>query len=206
MASDNKSLGRFILEGIPPAPRGVPQVEVSFDIDANGILHVTAKDKASGKTNSIKITASSGLSKEEVEKMKQEAAQHEAEDKTKKDAVDAKIGAEQLVYSAEKTLKEYKEKVPAETVKTIEEKITALKAVKDGVDIGAIRKASDELNMELSKIGELMAKAGQNAGPANDAGSAQGNPGAGAEGTTGSNGDQKGPEGDVKDAEFKEKK
>jgi len=197
MAGDNKSLGRFILEGIPPAPRGVPQVEVSFDIDANGILHVTAKDKASGKSNSIKITASSGLSKDEVEKMKQEAAQHEAEDKNKKEAVDAKIGAEQLVYSAEKTLKEYKEKVPAEMVKTIEEKTEALKKVKDGTDVGAIKTASEALNAELSKIGEHMAKAGQSAG-------AQGGSGTGSD--TGSNGDQKGPEGDVKDAEFKEKK
>ena len=200
MANDNKSLGRFILEGIPPAPRGTPQVEVSFDIDANGILHVTAKDKASGKSNSIKITASSGLSKEEVEKMKQEAAQHEAEDKTKKDTVDAKIGAEQLIYSAEKAVKEYKDKVPAETVKAIEEKIASLKTVKDGADVQAIKTASDALNTELSKIGELMAKAGQ-------AGQAGANPGAGANGTN--NGNGAGPEtgGDnVKDAEFKEKK
>jgi molecular chaperone DnaK len=201
MAGDNKSLGKFILEGIPPSPRGIPQVEVSFDVDANGILHVTAKDKASGKSNSIKITASSGLSKDEVEKMKQEAAQHEAEDKNKKEAVDAKIGAEQLIYSSEKTLKEYKEKVPAEITKAVEEKIEALKKVKDGTDVSAIKSASEALSAEISKIGEAMAKAGQQAGAQNGA---QTNSNSGSD--TGSNGDQKGPEGDVKDAEFKEKK
>ncbi len=195
MAGDNKSLGRFILEGIPPAPRGVPQVEVSFDIDANGILHVTAKDKASGKSNSIKITASSGLSKDEVEKMKQEAAQHEAEDKAKKDAIDTKNGAEQLIYSSEKTLKEYKDKIPADITKSVEEKIEALKKVKDGTDVSAIKTASEALSAEISKVGEAMAKAGA---------TNQGNPGG--EQANGSSGSDKGPEGDVKDAEFKEKK
>ena len=105
-SADNKSLGRFILDGIPPSPRGMPQIEVSFDVDANGILNVTAKDKATGKSNSIKITASSGLSKEEVEKMKSDAAAHEAEDKVKKDVVEAKNIAEQLVYTTEKALKD----------------------------------------------------------------------------------------------------
>ncbi|MES2216565.1 MAG: molecular chaperone DnaK, partial [Patescibacteria group bacterium] len=125
-SADNKSLGRFILDGIPPAPRGMPQVEVSFDIDANGILSVTAKDKASGKSNSIKITASSGLSKEEVEKMKADAAQHEAEDKAKKDMVEAKNIAEQLIYTSEKALKDAGDKVPADLKKTIDEKVAAL--------------------------------------------------------------------------------
>ena len=106
LSADNKSLGRFILDGIPPAPRGTPQVEVTFDVDANGILNVTAKDKATGKANSIKITASSGLSKEEVEKMKKEAAAHEAEDSKKKEAIEAKNIAEQLIYTSEKALKE----------------------------------------------------------------------------------------------------
>ncbi|MEK7147298.1 MAG: molecular chaperone DnaK, partial [Patescibacteria group bacterium] len=126
MAADNKSLGRFILDGIPPSLRGMPQVEVTFDVDANGILNVTAKDKATGKANSIKITASSGLSKEEVEKMKKEAAAHEADDKVKKEGVEAKNIAEQLVYTSEKALKDAGDKVPAELRKAIEDKISDL--------------------------------------------------------------------------------
>ncbi|MEI8248967.1 MAG: molecular chaperone DnaK, partial [Candidatus Taylorbacteria bacterium] len=134
MAGDNKSLGRFILDGIPPAPRGTPQVEVSFDVDANGILSVTAKDKATGKANSIKITASSGLSKDEVEKMKQEAAAHEAEDKKKHEAVEAKNISEQLIYTSEKSLKDAGDKVPAELRKAIEDKIADLKTAKDNAN------------------------------------------------------------------------
>ena len=192
MAGDNKSLGRFILDGIPPAPRGMPQVEVSFDVDANGILSVTAKDKATGKANSIKITASSGLSKDEVEKMKQEAAAHEAEDKKKHEAVEAKNISEQLIYTSEKSLKDAGDKVPAELRKAIEDKIADLKTAKDNAnpDIEAIKKASEALSTEIQKIGQYMAaSAGATAG--------QG----GANPTDG-----KAPEGDVKDAEFKEKK
>jgi molecular chaperone DnaK len=132
MAADNKSLGRFILDGIPPAPRGMPQVEVSFDIDANGILSVTAKDKATGKANSIKITASSGLSKEEVEKMKKDAEANAAEDAKKKDMIEAKNIAEQLIYTSEKSLKDAGEKVPAELRKSIEDKIADVKTRKEG--------------------------------------------------------------------------
>ena len=190
MAADNKSLGRFILDGIPPAPRGTPQIEVTFDVDANGILNVTAKDKASGKANSIKITASSGLSKEEVEKMKQEAAVHEADDKLKKENIETRNTAEQLIYGSEKALKENKDKIPAELVTSIEEKITALKTAKDGTDFMIMKTASETLSAEISKIGEHMAKAAQTP-PAG-----QTPPGA----------DGKGPEGDVKDAEFKETK
>lgn len=190
MAGDNKSLGRFILDGIPPAPRGMPQIEVTFDVDANGILNVTAKDKATGKANSIKITASSGLSKEEVEKMKQEAAAHEAEDKTKKEGIEAKNSAEQLIYGSEKALKENKDKIPAELVTSIEEKINALKTAKDGNDTAAIKTASETLSAEISKIGEHMAKNAQAQPDQTPPGS-----------------DNKGPEGDnIKDAEFKEKK
>ena len=190
MAGDNKSLGRFILDGIPPAPRGMPQVEVSFDVDANGILSVTAKDKATGKANSIKITASSGLSKEEVEKMKQEAAAHEAEDKKKHEAVEAKNISEQLIYTSEKSLKDAGDKVPAELRKTIEDKVADLKTAKDNAnpDIEAIKKASEALSTEIQKIGQYM----KQEAPAGTAGA---NPT-----------DSKGPEGDVKDAEFKEKK
>ncbi|MEI6396999.1 MAG: molecular chaperone DnaK [Candidatus Taylorbacteria bacterium] len=189
MAADNKSLGRFILDGIPPAQRGMPQVEVSFDIDANGILNVTAKDKASGKVNSIKITASSGLSKEEVEKMKQDAAAHEAEDKTKREGVEAKNIAEQLVFTSEKALKDAGDKVPADLRKAIEDKVADLKRAKDAtpVDFAAVKTATEALSTEIQKIGQYMS---------------QQQPGAGekAQGEGGANGDN------VKDAEFKEKK
>ncbi len=199
MASDNKSLGRFILDGIPPAPRGMPQVEVSFDIDANGILSVTAKDKASGKANSIKITASSGLSKDEVEKMKKEAAAHEAEDKTKKEGIEAKNIAEQLVYTSEKALKDAGEKVPADLRKTIEDKIADLKRAKDAnpIDMNVVKTTTEALSAEIQKIGQYMSQ--QQAGQQNT------------DSTSGSNsanqGDDKGGAGDnVKEAEFKEKK
>jgi molecular chaperone DnaK len=190
LAADNKSLGRFILDGIPPAPRGMPQVEVSFDIDANGILNVTAKDKASGKANSIKITASSGLSKEEVEKMKKDAEANAAEDAKKKDMIEAKNIAEQLVYTAEKSLKDAGEKVPAELRKSIEDKIADVKTRKEGTDGAALKTATEALSGELQKIGQYM----QQTPPGAQAGT---QPGGEA---------PKGPEGDVKDAEFKEKK
>ncbi len=158
MASDNKSLGRFILEGIPPAPRGVPQVEVTFDIDANGILNVTAKDKASGKEQSIRIEASSGLSDEEVEKMKQDAESHADEDKKKQEIIETKNMAEQLIFTAENSLKEYGDKV-TDTVKSeIEEKIKILRETKDKDDMDAIKKASEELSTTIQQIGQSMAK------------------------------------------------
>jgi len=196
MAADNKSLGRFILDGIPPAPRGMPQVEVSFDIDANGILNVTAKDKASGKANSIKITASSGLSKEEVEKMKKDAAAHEAEDKTKREGVEAKNIAEQLVFTSEKALKDAGDKVPADLRKSIEDKVSDLKRAKDAtpVDFAAVKTATEALSGEIQKIGQYMSQSAP--------GGQQGTGGTGekAQGEGGANGDN------VKDAEFKEKK
>jgi molecular chaperone DnaK len=164
MASDNKSLGRFILDGIPPSPRGVPQIEVTFDIDANGILNVKAKDKASGKEQSIRIEASGGLSDEDIEKMKKEAESHEEEDKKKKEAVEVKNVGEQLVYTAEKALKDGGDKVPADIKKAVEEKIENLKKVKDGTDIEQIKKATEELSTEMQKIGEAMSKAQADAG------------------------------------------
>ena len=199
MSSDNKSLGRFILDGIPPAPRGMPQIEVSFDVDANGILSVTAKDKATGKANSIKITASSGLSKEEVEKLKQEAATHEADDKAKREIVEAKNIAEQLVYSSEKALKDAGDKVPADLKKNIEEKITALKTAKDVAtpDINTLKTATEALSAEIQKIGQYMNQNNQAPNTNN-----QGGASAGANGTDSGNGG----DGNVKDAEFKEKK
>ena len=160
MASDNKSLGRFILDGVPPAPRGMPQIEVSFDVDANGILNVTAKDKASGKTQSIKIEASSGLKDEDIKKMQADAELHAEEDKKKKEVVDIKNTAEMIIYTAEKAIKDAGDKVPADLKSEVEAKITALRGVKDGTDAEAIKKATEDLSSEMSKIGEAMAKAG----------------------------------------------
>ena len=156
MSADNKTLGKFILDGIPPAPRGVPQIEVTFDIDANGILNVSAIDKASGKKQAITITASTGLSKEEVEKMKKEAEIHAQEDAKKKEEIEIKNSAESLVYMSEKAIKDAGDKVKPEDKKTIEEKIDALKKIKDSADIEAIKKASQELSTEIQKIGQAM--------------------------------------------------
>ncbi len=185
MASDNKSLGRFILDGIPPAPRGMPQVEVSFDVDANGILNVTAKDKASGKTQSIKIEASSGLKDEDIKKMQADAELHAEEDKKKRELADIKNTAEMTTYTAEKALKDNEAKLPAELKDSVNAKITALRGVKDGSDMDSIKKATEELSAEMSKIGEAMQKAGAETPPA---GSPEEQPT------------------EVKDAEFKEKK
>ncbi len=160
MASDNKSLGKFILDGIPPAPRGMPQVEVTFDVDANGILNVKAKDKASGKEQSVRIEAASGLSAEEIQKMKDDAESNAGEDAKKKEMVDEKNTAEMMIFTAEKSLKEYGEKIDAELKKSVEEKIAAAKLAKDGSDISAMKKALEELSTEVSKIGEVMQKAG----------------------------------------------
>lgn len=158
MATDNKSLGRFILEGVPPAPRGVPQVEVTFDIDANGILNVTAKDKSSNKEQSIRIEAGSGLSDEEIEKMKNDAESHKDEDEKKKEIIGVRNVAEQLAYTAENSLKEYGDKV-SDTVKNeIEEKIKNLRDIKEKDDIEDIKKASEELSTTLQQIGQTMAK------------------------------------------------
>lgn len=172
MASDNKSLGRFILDGIPPAPRGIPQVEVTFDIDVNGILNVKAMDKASGKAQSIKIEASSGLKKEDIEKMQKDAEIHAEEDKKKREIVDIKNTAEMIIYTAEKALKDNEEKIPAEVKDSVNVKITTLRGVKDlpagegGINIEAIKKATEELSAEMSKIGEAMSKAGAETPPA----------------------------------------
>jgi molecular chaperone DnaK len=164
MASDNKSLGRFILDGIPPAPRGMPQVEVTFDVDANGILNVKAKDKASGKEQSIRIEASSGLTDADIKKMKEEAEAHAEEDAKKKELADEKNTAEMMIFTAEKSLKEYGDKVPAETKTLVEEKIKEVRTAKDGSDIGAIKTSLESLTTELSKIGEIMNKANADAG------------------------------------------
>ncbi len=160
MASDNKSLGRFILDGIPPAGRGMPQIEVNFDVDANGILHVKAKDNSSGKEQSIRIESSSGLTDADIEKMKKDAELHADEDGKKKELVETKNLAEQMLFTAEKSLKEYGEKVSDETKKFVEEKIAELKTAKDGTGMSAIKTATENLSNSLTKIGEEMAKAG----------------------------------------------
>lgn len=159
MSGDNKTLGRFILSGIPTAPRGVPQVEVKFDIDANGILKVSATDKASGKSQEIRIEASTGLSDEEVEKMKKDAEEHAEEDKKKKEKIESQNLAETMIYTTEKMLKEAGDKVSEEEKKDIEEKIEALKKVKDGDDAQAIKKAADELSQAAQKVGAKMYEA-----------------------------------------------
>lgn len=187
MASDNKSLGRFILDGVPPAPRGMPQVEVTFDVDANGILNVKAQDKASGKVQSIRIEASSGLKEEDIKKMQADAELHAEEDKKKREIVDVKNTAEMIIYTAEKSLKDAEGKVPEELKNEVNTKITNLRTVKDGVDIDAIKKATEDLSTEMSKIGEAMAKAGAE--------------------NSSTNSDQTTPEeqpSEVRDAEFKE--
>ncbi len=156
MANDNKSLGRFILDGIPPAPRGVPQIEVTFDIDANGLLNVTAKDKATGKAQSIKITGSTGLSKEEVEKMTKEAELHAKEDEEKKEKVEVRNQADALIFTAEKALREDKDKISEDLRKEVEEKVKALKDILDSGSKEDIKAKTQELSDHLQKIGQSM--------------------------------------------------
>jgi len=153
MAADNKTLGKFILDGIPPAPRGVPQVEVTFDIDANGILKVTAKDKATGRSQHITITASSGLSDKEVEKMRQDAEAHADEDRKRKELIEARNQADNTAYAAEKALKEFGDKVPAEVRSEIETKSAEVKEKAKGDDVAAIKSATEALGEVIQKIG-----------------------------------------------------
>lgn len=163
-AVDNKSLGRFILDGIPPAPRGVPQVEVTFDIDANGILTVKAKDKATNKEQHITVQGSSSLSKEEVEKMKQEAEAHASEDRKRRETVDIRNQADTLLSVSEKTLKDAGDKAKPEDKTEVEAKMTALKEVKDKDDIDPIKKAMDELSAAIQKVGASMYEGTQGEG------------------------------------------
>ncbi|MBP9719133.1 MAG: molecular chaperone DnaK, partial [Candidatus Levybacteria bacterium] len=158
MAADNKSLGRFILDGIPPAPRGVPQVEVTFDIDASGILHVKASDKASGKEQSIKITGSTGLSKEEVEKMTKDAEMHAKEDEEKKEKIEARNGADSLIFTAEKSLKDAGDKVTEDLKKEVEEKIKDLKAILDTGSKEELETKTKDLSESLQKVGQAMSQ------------------------------------------------
>ncbi|PJE59791.1 MAG: molecular chaperone DnaK [Candidatus Portnoybacteria bacterium CG10_big_fil_rev_8_21_14_0_10_44_7] len=158
MASDNKTLGRFMLDGIAPAQRGIPQIEVIFDIDANGILNVTAKDKGTGKSQNITIKDSSALPKEEIEKMKQEAEAHAADDAKKKEKIEAKNIADTLIFTTEKAMREAGDKVADDIKKSIEDKIEELKKVKEGDDVEAIKKATQELSTEAQKLGEALYK------------------------------------------------
>ncbi|HVM72368.1 MAG TPA: molecular chaperone DnaK [Anaerolineales bacterium] len=160
MALDNKSLGKFILDGIPPAPRGVPQIEVTFDIDANGILKVTAADKASGRSQHITITASSGLAKEEVERMRKEAEAHAAEDKKRRDLIEAKNTADNSIYAAEKLLTDLGDKVPAELKTEVQAGLAEVKKQKDGDDEAAIRKSINALSEAVQKASAAAYQAG----------------------------------------------
>jgi molecular chaperone DnaK len=176
MAADNKSLGKFILDGIPPAPRGVPQIEVTFDIDANGILKVTAKDKATGRTQHITITASSGLSDSEVEKMRQDAEAHADEDRKRKEMIEVRNNADNTAYAAEKSLKEFGDKIPAEIKSEIETKVAEVRSKAQSEDIEAIKSATEALGQAIQKIGasvyqEPNAQAGEASQPGNPGGS-----------------------------------
>jgi molecular chaperone DnaK len=174
MAGDNKSLGQFILDGIMPAPRGVPQIEVTFDIDASGILTVSAKDKATGKSQNIRIESSTGLSKDEIERMKKDAEMHAEEDKNKKELIEARNMADTLTYTTEKAMKDAGDKITADEKKPVEEAITELNKVKNGDDLDAIKKATETLSQAAQKIGEKLYKA------ASEAEAAKGQPADGA--------------------------
>jgi len=156
MANDNRTLGRFMLDGILPAPRGVPQIEVTFDLDANGILNVRAQDKGTGKEQKITITASSGLSKDEVSKMQREAEMHAAEDTRRREDIETRNTADTMAYTAEKTLRENKDKVPAELNSEVEAKVAAVKSALQGSDTEAIKRATQELNETMQKIGQAI--------------------------------------------------
>jgi len=153
MAADNRTLGRFMLDGILPSPRGVPQIEVTFDIDANGILNVSARDKGTGKEQKITITASSGLSNEEVEKMKREAEQYAADDVKRKEEIEVRNSADSLAYTAEKTLRDHGDKIPADAKQEIDAKIASVKSALQGQDVNAIRNAMQELSQAMQQVG-----------------------------------------------------
>jgi molecular chaperone DnaK len=197
MARDNKTLGRFHLDGIPPAPRGVPQIEVTFDLDANGIVHVGAKDRATGKENKITITASSGMSKEDVEKAVKEAQSHEAEDKQRREEIEIRNKADNLAYATEKSLKDLGDKIPAATKSDLEAKLKAVRDALNGTDIEAVKNASESLMQASHRMAEEAYKAAGGAGTP---------PSPGAEPAPG--GPEAGPKkkDDVVDAEFEEQK
>jgi molecular chaperone DnaK len=165
MANDNKSLGKFILDGIPPAPRGIPQIEVTFDIDANGILNVSAKDKATGREQSMQIIPSSGLADAEVDRMVQDAEKHRDEDRKRKEEIEARNIADNTVYTAEKFLKEQGDKVPDDVRSDVESKVEALKKAVDGGNVGAIKQCTEELGQALQQMGAAMYQGAGDAAP-----------------------------------------
>jgi molecular chaperone DnaK len=179
MAADNNRLGMFNLDGIPPAPRGIPQVEVTFDIDANGILNVSAKDKATGKEQHITITATTNLSDDEVEQLVQEAKRHEAEDRRRKDLVEARNSADALIYQMEKTLRDLSDKVSASDRGRIEQIIGDLKQAKEGDDAARIRQLIDQLQQASQAVGQAMYAQQQASGPQAGPTGFGGGPGAG---------------------------
>jgi molecular chaperone DnaK len=192
MAADNRTLGRFHLDGIPPAPRGVPQIEVTFDIDANGIMNIAAKDKASGKEQSIKITSSSGLSDEEIEKMKAQAKEHAAEDKKKKESVDIRNGADNLVFQTKKQIEEMKDKIEADDKAKLEAEITKVEEALKTDNTDTIKSATDELNKVWGEVSQkLYAQPG-----------ADGQPGAGPEQSAEPNAEAPKDDKEVEDASF----
>lgn len=179
MAADNKTLGRFILDGIPPSPRGIPQIEVAFDIDANGILSVKAKDKATGKEQSIRIEASTGLSKDEVERMKKDAEVHAEEDKKRKELIEARNLADNLVYTTEKAMRDAGDKITADEKKPVEDAITELNKVKNSDNLEDIKSKTETLSQAAQKIGEKLYRAAQEASAAQGANQGpEGTPGA----------------------------
>jgi molecular chaperone DnaK len=202
LAGDNKSLGRFILDGIPPAPRGIPQIEVTFDIDANGILKVTALDKATGRSQHITITASSGLSESEVEKMRKEAESHADEDKKKKELIEVRNNGDNTIYSGEKLLREHGDKIPAEVKKEVEDGTAKLRTALNGDNVDEIRRLTEELGRTIQKVGGSMYQQGSPEGSGQPGG--PGGPG----GQQGPSGGQTGPMGgdsgdNVVDGEFR---
>jgi len=168
MAADNKTLGRFILDGIPPAPRGLPQIEVTFDTDANGILGVSAKDKATGREQKITIKPSSGLTKDEIERMVRDAQAHSAEDERARERIEARNMGDSAIYSAEKTLRDLGEKVPGDVRQDVEAKIEDLRSVLQGDDAGAIRQRTDALAQSLQQIGAAMYQQPEEGQPSDD--------------------------------------
>jgi molecular chaperone DnaK len=204
MAADNRTLGRFMLDGILPAPRGLPQIEVTFDIDANGIINVKAHDKGTGKEQKITITASSGLAKEEVEKMQREAEAHAAEDSKRKEEVETRNMADNLAYTAEKTLRDNKDKIADDLNKEVEEKVKAVKDALQGTDIEVIRKATQELNETMQKVGTAVYQQQQQPPPPPGGEAPPGGEGGeGGQGGEGGEGGEGGDEGTV-EGEFRE--
>ena len=200
LSRDNKQLGTFHLDGIPPAPRGVPQIEVTFDIDANGILHVSAKDLGTGKEQKISITGSSGLSKDEIDKMTKEAEAHAEDDKKAKESIEIRNNADNLAYQSEKQLKDLGDKIPADKKQPIEDAITAVREALKGEDVDAIKKAYDDLQNKFQSVTEDLYKQASANAAAAGSGPQAGGPGPQAGGANA--GGQEQGKGDVVDAEF----